>query len=128
MLRKLNTVYWLILPLIVVWLGPGLWPTLALMVFGLLWRWAAVVIGLRGRYRGPELQLESISASHFVEKVRWCLDRLGLDYEEKTRRRHPGRVVSWTDRAPSSISNGQGDLPDWQFIPYSSLFVGGPRP
>ncbi|MDH5618465.1 MAG: hypothetical protein OEZ11_07480, partial [Gammaproteobacteria bacterium] len=24
-----------------------------------------------------------ISASHFVEKVRWCLDRLGVEYEER---------------------------------------------
>jgi glutathione S-transferase len=28
------------------------------------------------------LRLHTISFSHYVEKVRWCLDRLGLDYEE----------------------------------------------
>ena len=32
----------------------------------------------------PELVLATISASHFVEKVRWCMDRLGVDYVEKT--------------------------------------------
>jgi glutathione S-transferase len=31
----------------------------------------------------PDLELTTISASHFVEKVRWCLDRLGLVYTEK---------------------------------------------
>ena len=31
---------------------------------------------------GPEFRLDTISASHYVEKVRWCMDRLGLDYEE----------------------------------------------
>jgi glutathione S-transferase len=34
--------------------------------------------------RGPEapLRLHSISFSHYTEKVRWCLDRLGVPYEE----------------------------------------------
>ncbi len=31
----------------------------------------------------PELELETIGASHYVEKVRWCLDRLGLSYKEQ---------------------------------------------
>ena len=31
----------------------------------------------------PELELETISASHFVEKVRWCMDRLGIAYSER---------------------------------------------
>ncbi|MFK8017672.1 MAG: glutathione S-transferase C-terminal domain-containing protein, partial [Gammaproteobacteria bacterium] len=30
---------------------------------------------------GP-MRLETIGASHYVEKVRWCLDRLGIDYVE----------------------------------------------
>ena len=32
----------------------------------------------------PQLVLATISASHFVEKVRWCMDRLGVDYVEQT--------------------------------------------
>jgi glutathione S-transferase len=31
----------------------------------------------------PQLELETISASHFVEKVRWCMDRLGIEYQER---------------------------------------------
>ena len=30
----------------------------------------------------PGVVLETISASHYVEKVRWCMDRLGIDYVE----------------------------------------------
>lgn len=48
----------------------------------LLWRWLIVLSVLTEPSRGPELRLETISASHFVEKVRWCLDRLGEDYRE----------------------------------------------
>jgi glutathione S-transferase len=31
---------------------------------------------------GPALRLHSISFSHYAEKVRWCLDRLGVPYVE----------------------------------------------
>jgi glutathione S-transferase len=31
---------------------------------------------------GAGLRLHSITFSHYVEKVRWCLDRLGVPYEE----------------------------------------------
>jgi glutathione S-transferase len=31
----------------------------------------------------PDLELETIPPSHFVEKARWCLDRLGVEYTEK---------------------------------------------
>ncbi|MDH3434162.1 MAG: hypothetical protein OEM60_09905, partial [Gammaproteobacteria bacterium] len=33
--------------------------------------------------KSPDMVLETISASHFVEKVRWCMDRLGVDYSER---------------------------------------------
>ena len=60
---------------------------------GLLGAVFAVLLGLAGLWwrrlapllrppRGPEFRLETISASHYVEKVRWCLDRLGVAYEE----------------------------------------------
>lgn len=32
---------------------------------------------------GTQIVLESIRASHFAEKVRWCLDRAGVDYREE---------------------------------------------
>ena len=38
--------------------------------------------GILAPEKTPELELETIAASHFVEKVRWCMDRLGVEYEE----------------------------------------------
>ena len=32
--------------------------------------------------RGAPLRLHTITFSHYVEKVRWCMDRLGIAYEE----------------------------------------------
>ncbi len=37
----------------------------------------------RVRYRPDYLVLETIAFSHIVEKVRWCLDRMGADYGEE---------------------------------------------
>ncbi len=37
----------------------------------------------RVRYRPDYLVLETIAFSHIVEKVRWCLDRMGTDYGEE---------------------------------------------
>jgi len=55
---------------------------------------AAVIVALAGMVvrlgamraaaRQPDapLRLHSISFSHYTEKVRWCLDRLGVPYQE----------------------------------------------
>jgi hypothetical protein len=69
----------LLLPLIVAAFGLSLSAALLLVVGALVWRWAIVLLDLVRPAAGPELVLETISASHFVEKVRWCMDRLGLD-------------------------------------------------
>lgn len=63
--------------------------------------------------------LDSIPPSHYVEKVRWCLDRLGLDYEERpmmgilgvllTGRTVP-RLRLKTGRAWTSIGNSSDIL------------------
>ena len=49
----------------------------------LLWRWALSLSSLLAPAKTPELVLETISASHFVEKVRWNLDVAGIDYTER---------------------------------------------
>lgn len=49
----------------------------------LLCRWFITLSGMLTPERTPDLVLDTISASHFVEKVRWSLDRLGVDYEER---------------------------------------------
>jgi hypothetical protein len=65
--------------------GWSAWTALLLVLLAVLWRWAIVLHGLVRPPPGPDMVLETISASHFVEKVRWCMDRLGLDYEEQPR-------------------------------------------
>lgn len=79
----IHTAFLLLLPLIVAAFGMSLSTALLLVIAALAWRWAIVLLGLTRPPQGPELVLESISASHFVEKVRWCLDRLGIEYHEE---------------------------------------------
>ena len=78
----LHAVFVLLLPVLVAAFGWSVWTALLLVLVALLWRWAIVLQGFMQPSRGPELVLETISASHFVEKVRWCMDRLGVDYQE----------------------------------------------
>lgn len=68
----------------VAWFGISVPAAVLLVVLLLLWRWLIVMSGWRFPEKTPELVLETISASHYVEKVRWCMDRLGLEYTEKS--------------------------------------------
>jgi glutathione S-transferase len=72
-----------LLPVIVAWWGLSVATAVSLVLLALLWRWAISLSAIAAPARVPELELETISASHFVEKVRWCMDRLGVDYAEK---------------------------------------------
>jgi glutathione S-transferase len=78
----LHAAFVLLLPVLVAAFGWSVWTALSLVLLAILWRWAIVLQGMLRPAPGPDLVLETISASHFVEKVRWCMDRLGLDYEE----------------------------------------------
>ena len=71
-----------LLPVIVAWFGVSIAGAVALVLLMLIWRWLLTMSGLSSRPQGPAYQLDTISASHFVEKVRWCMDRLGLEYAE----------------------------------------------
>ena len=79
----LHSLFLFLLPVLVAWWGLSIAGAIALVVLALLWRWAISLSAIIAPARVPELELETISASHFVEKVRWCLDRLGLDYRER---------------------------------------------
>ena len=79
----IHAAFVLLLPIIVAIFGLSVWSAAGLVLLGLLWRWAIVMLGWRTAHKGPDLVLETISASHYVEKVRWCLDRLGVNYEER---------------------------------------------
>ena len=80
----IHAVFLALAPIIVAWFGMSV-PVAVLVVLSLLlWRWLIVLSGLVVPEKTPELVLATISASHFVEKVRWSMDRLGLDYVEQT--------------------------------------------
>ena len=78
----LHAAFVLLLPVLVAAFGWSVWTALLLVLLALLWRWAIVLQGFMRPAGAPDIVLETISASHYVEKVRWCLDRLGLDYVE----------------------------------------------
>jgi len=79
----LHSTFLFLLPLIVAGFGISLPGAIAFVALALLWRWAISLSVIAAPAKTPELELETISASHYVEKVRWCMDRLGLDYVEK---------------------------------------------
>ena len=71
-------------PIIVAWFGLSVPAAVLLVLLLLLWRWLVVLSGYVVPANTPPLILSTIAASHFVEKVRWCMDRLGVDYVERT--------------------------------------------
>jgi len=81
--RLIHTVFLFVLPIIVAGFGLSVWSAGLLVLAGLLWRWFIAV----GQFVLPEKQpgivLETIPASHFAEKARWCMDRLGIEYREQ---------------------------------------------
>jgi glutathione S-transferase len=79
----LHAVFLTAAPIIVAWFGLSVLAAVLLVLLLLLWRWIAVLSGFVAPANTPPLILSSIAASHFVEKVRWCMDRLGLDYVER---------------------------------------------
>lgn len=79
----IHSVFLFLLPVVVAWFGLGVLSASLLMLLMLLWRWLVVMSGLMLPEKTPEVVLETIAASHYVEKVRWCMDRLGIDYTER---------------------------------------------
>jgi hypothetical protein len=69
-------------PTVVALFGPNVPVAVAVTVALLVWWWGVALSNVMAVPSGPELRLETIAASHFVENVRWCLDRLGVDYQE----------------------------------------------
>jgi glutathione S-transferase len=82
--RKLvHTLFLLALPVIVAGYGFSVAGAIGLVVLALAWRWAITLSGFAAPPNIPDLELETIAASHFAEKARWCMDRLGIEYREK---------------------------------------------
>ncbi len=70
-------------PIVVAWLGMSVYTAGLTVLLLLAWRWLIVLSGFAAPEKSPELVLETTSASHFVEKVRWSMDRLGIEYTEQ---------------------------------------------
>lgn len=110
----IHAIFLLSLPVLVAALGLSLWIAIALVLLALAWRWALVLGELMRRPQGSEIVLDTILMSHFAEKVRWALDRLGIPYAERpaagiigvlfTGRTVP-RLRFRTGRTRSSIGN-----------------------
>ncbi|MDX1500275.1 MAG: hypothetical protein R3176_10275 [Woeseiaceae bacterium] len=110
----LNALVFVILPVIVAGFGLSVWAALGLVVAALAWRWLLNLLDLMRAQAGPEFVLDTILLSHFAEKIRWCMDRLGIDYRERasagvigalfTGRTVP-RLMLRTGRTRSSIGN-----------------------
>ncbi len=81
--RLLHAIFLIALPLVVAAWGLSLFSAVLLVLLGLAWRQLIVLAALMNPPGGPEVVLETIQNSHFAEKGRWCLDRLGVDYVEK---------------------------------------------
>ena len=79
-----HAVFLTLAPIVVAWFGLSVPVAVLLVLLLLLWRWIVVLSGFAIPKRTPDLVLATISASHFVEKVRWSMDRLGVDYVEQT--------------------------------------------
>ena len=71
-------------PVVVAWYELSVPAAVGVVVLLLLCRWLITLSGMLLPEKTPELVLATISASHFVEKVRWSMDRLGVDYSEQT--------------------------------------------
>ncbi len=78
----IHALFVLLLPVVVAALGLGFFSAIVLVLLGLFWRWSLTLSALTSPPSGPDIRLETISASHYVEKARWCLDRLGVPYVE----------------------------------------------
>ncbi len=79
----IHSLFLFLLPVIVAWFGISVAGAIALVLLALVWRWGISLSAIAAPAKIPDLELETISASHFVEKVRWCMDRLSVDYSEK---------------------------------------------
>jgi hypothetical protein len=71
-------------PVVVAWYGLSVAAAAGIVILLLLCRWLINLSGIVAPERTPELVLATISASHFVEKVRWSMDKLGVEYVEQT--------------------------------------------
>ena len=79
----LHAVFLFLAPVIVAWFGLSVPAAILLALLLLVWRWLVVLSGYAIPAKTPPVILSTIAISHFAEKVRWSMDRLGVDYVER---------------------------------------------
>ncbi len=80
----IHSLFLLMLPILVALFGVFTAGAIALVLVALAWRLAITLSVLLLPAHVPKLELETIAASHFSEKVRWPMDRLGIEYVERS--------------------------------------------
>jgi glutathione S-transferase len=105
--RKLHLALLYALPALVAYAGWGVGAAVAAAVAAALLGIAMrLYVSLRAVRRPPApLRLHTITYSHYSEKVRWCLDRLGIEYQEVPNVGIlgvllTGRTVPWLEVSP----------------------------
>ena len=78
----IHSAFVLSLPVIVALFGLSAAAAIGLVLLALLWRWAISLSTFVAPEQTPAVILDTISASHFVEKVRWNMDAAGIEYAE----------------------------------------------
>ena len=106
-----------IAPIVVAWYESSVAAAAGLVVLLLLLRWLITLSGFVAPEKTPELVLATISASHFVEKVRWCMDRLDIDYVERAAAGtlgafYRGRTVPQLKVRTGGVRSVVGNSPD----------------
>lgn len=82
--RKLvHTTFLFVLPLLAAWFDWSVLTAVLVVFLMLLWRWLVSMSTFVKPPKMPDVVLDVISASHFVEKVRWNMDVAGIDYVEQ---------------------------------------------
>ena len=107
----------LLAPVAVAWFGLSVPAAVGLVILLLLLRWFVTLSGIMAPERTPDIVLATISASHFVEKVRWSMDLLGVDYVEQTSGAtlsafYAGRSVPQLRVRTGIVRSVIGDSPD----------------
>ena len=104
-------------PVAVAWFGLSVPAAVGVVLLLLLLRWFVTLSGILAPERTPKLVLATISASHFVEKVRWSMDLLDVDYVEQTSGAtlgafYSGRSVPQLKVRTGIVRSVIGDSPD----------------
>lgn len=81
--RLIHATAALALPVIVAAFGWSVVAAVLGVIVLLAWRWALGLVAISRKPRSKPMTLDTITASHFVEKVRWNLDLTGLPYTER---------------------------------------------